>query len=214
MFRAGLGKKAAVAALIFLTIWGLMGCQEKDEIGDLAVILGAALQLQDDGQLKVSVEVAHKESIDGQEEGLVFTVEAPDWQSVENKLSRELNKTLYWGHMVLLVLGEGFSAEQVYDYMEMFYRDPRLAPVIYTARCNMDSEDLLSATFGESPYVCKGIAERLSLASSQNKDDSLTVSKYIQNMYYRGSSIGMAFLSKSGDNIRINRLVTADEFEK
>ena len=131
--ESALLKSCAMIAMLLMSCCCLMGCQERDEIGDLAVVLGTALELEDDGNLQVSVELAHKTSIDGEDESLVFTVSAPDWQTAEEELSAELDKTIYWGHMVLIVLGTGFTEEQIYDYMEMFYRDQRLSPIIYIA---------------------------------------------------------------------------------
>ena len=210
--ESALLKTGSIIALLLTVACCVMGCQQRDEIGDLAVVLGAALELQEDGGLQVSVELAHKTSIDGEEESLVFTVCAPDWQTAEEKLSTELDKTIYWGHMVLIVLGSGFNEEQIYNYMEMFYRDQRLSPIIYTALSHMDTEELLSATFGEATYLSQGVAERLSAESKQNKEDSLTVGKYMQNIYYKGSGTQMALLSQIGDNIQLSRMVAVDEF--
>ena len=205
-------KSCSIVALLLTAACCLMGCQERDEIGDLAVVLGSALELKEDGSLRVSVELAHKAAIDAEDESVVFTVEAPDWPAAEEKLSREIDKTLYWGHMVLIVLGPGFTEEQVYDYLQMFYRDQRLSPIIYTALSHMDTAELLSATFGESPYLSQGVAERLSLASKDNQDDSFTVGKYMQNIYYKGNGTQMALLSQSGDKVQLSRMVAIDEF--
>ena len=210
--ESALLKTGSIIALLLSIACCVMGCQQRDEIGDLAVVLGAALELTEDGSLQVSVELAHKASIDGEDESLVFTVCAPDWQTAEEKLSTELDKTIYWGHMVLIVLGPGFTEEQIYDYMEMFYRDQRLSPIIYTALSHMDTEELLSATFGEATYLSQGVAERLSAESKQNKEDSLTVGKYMQNIYYKGNGTQMALLSQIGDNIQLSRMVAVDEF--
>ena len=210
--ESALLKSCAMIAMLLMSCCCLMGCQERDEIGDLAVVLGTALELEDDGNLQVSVELAHKTSIDGEDESLVFTVSAPDWQTAEEELSAELDKTIYWGHMVLIVLGTGFTEEQIYDYMEMFYRDQRLSPIIYTALSHMDTEDLLSATFGEATYLSQGVAERLSAESKENKEDSLTVGKYMQNIYYQGSGTQMALLSQVSDNIQLSGMVAVNEF--
>ena len=210
--ESALLKTGSIIALLLTVACCVMGCQQRDEIGDLAVVLGAALELTEDGSLQVSVELAHKASIDGEDESLVFTVCAPDWQTAEEKLSTELDKTIYWGHMVLMVLGSDFNEEQIYNYMEMFYRDQRLSPIIYTALSHMDTEELLSATFGEATYLSQGVAERLSAESKQNKEDSLTVGKYMQNIYYKGSGTQMALLSQIGDNIQLSRMVAVNEF--
>ena len=204
-------KSCSIAALLLMTACCFMGCQEREEIGDLAVVLGAALELKDDGGLRVSVELAHKAAIDGEDESLVFTVDAPNWPAAEEKLSREIDKTLYWGHMVLIVLGQGFTKDQIYDYLQMFYRDQRLSPIIYTALSHTDTAELLSATFGQSPYLSQGVAERLSLASKEDRDDSFTVGKYMQNIYYKGNGTQLALLSLIGDNVQLSRMVAIDE---
>ena len=58
--ESALLKSCAMIAMLLMSCCCLMGCQERDEIGDLAVVLGTALELEDDGNLQVSVELAHK----------------------------------------------------------------------------------------------------------------------------------------------------------
>ena len=53
--ESALLKSCAMIAMLLMSCCCLMGCQERDEIGDLAVVLGTALELEDDGNLQVSV---------------------------------------------------------------------------------------------------------------------------------------------------------------
>lgn len=50
--ESALLKSCAMIAMLLMSCCCLMGCQERDEIGDLAVVLGTALELEDDGNLR------------------------------------------------------------------------------------------------------------------------------------------------------------------
>ncbi len=200
-------------AVILLPGLFFSGCQQRDEIGDLAVVLGAFLQLQENGDLQMSVEVAHKATIDGADESLAFSVAAATWQEAERALSDKLDKTVYWGHMVLIVFGPGFSAEQIGAYMAAFYQDQRFSPVIYVALTDAESQELLEASFGEAAYLSQGLAERLSWLSERQPQASLTVRKYMQNSYYRHSGGTMALLAQQDGQIYLSGMVDADERE-
>jgi hypothetical protein len=188
----------------------LSGCREqKQDIGDLAVILGAALEPVADG-LRLTIELAHRDGVTSPDESVIISVTGKDWQDVEKKLAAKTDKQLYWGHMVLLVLSQDFTRQQLAQYMEQFYTDERLAPTIYVALAAADAEQLLAARFGEAVYISEGIAERLSLTLQQEETNCLSVEKCMQYLYREDNGIEqqgsgkMAKLELGGDEVRIS----------
>lgn len=210
--KAVIQKSIGIAAIMVLVLFSLSGCRDKAEIGDLAVVLGTVLEKNEIGGLRVSIELAHKDSIDSEDESIVISVDADNWPDAEDKLAEELNKELYWGHMVLLILGEGFSSESVAQYLEMFYQDSRLSPIIFVAITSVSSQKIFGAKFGESAYVSKGIAERLALEMKNDPELFLTVEKCMQGIYYHQNDFEMAYLSVEDEKVRFSYMVKFHEF--
>lgn len=200
-------------ALLLLTpalLLGLGGCREqKQDIGDLAVILGAAIEPADEG-LRLTIELAHRDSVTSPDESVIITASGGDWREAEKKLAAKTDKQLYWGHMVLVVLSEEFSRGEIEDFLRRFYTDERLAPTIYVALAAADAQSLLQAKFGESAYTSEGIAERLALSLEQDEQLCLSVEKGMQYLYREDHGIKlqgpgkMAVLKLSGEELRIS----------
>ena len=75
--------------LLILPLLILGGCQRHTEIGDLAVILGVAVSESPDGSIAVTVELAHRDSINGEDRSVVVSAAAADWDGVEEALAKE-----------------------------------------------------------------------------------------------------------------------------
>lgn len=200
-------KYGGPALFLSLALLSLGGCRENHEIGNLAVVLGAAVDPTDDGEIKVTIELAHRDGVNSEDQSVILAAAGSDWQDAIDKLEEKTDKQLYWGHMVLLVLGEAFTQAQINGYLKMFYTDQRLSPTIYVAMTSNSAEDIFSSRFGESVYVSEGIAERLALEQKKDPDLCFTIGEWMQAVYYHRTCGIVAALSKVEDKVRVNRKV-------
>ncbi len=204
-------KFVALLTLLALSVCCLFGCRSKAEIGDMAVVLGAALSVAEDGLLQVSIELAHQDGNNAADVSMSFVATADSWAAAEEKLSAQINKQLYFGHMVLLVLDQDMPPATARDYLQMFYQDQRLAPTIYVAWTEADTQKLFASKFGEAEYASKGVAERLALELKNNRDFTLTLSQCMQHIYQQQPLEQMAVLSVDQEQIRIKQLAVNHE---
>ena len=175
----------------------LAGCQPNTEIGDMAVVVGVAVAQSSDNQLTVSVELAYRDSINGEDKSSIVTAEGADWPSVEEALAEQCDKRLYWGHTILLLIDENCAARRRAALLEQFYLDQTLAPTIYTALFSGGTE-LLGLGFAEAACASQGVAHRLSLAQDNDTALCFTVERCVRRIY-REETLLMAVLEATED---------------
>jgi len=209
--KDNLSKFGGIVLFLILAFICLGGCQDNHEIGNLAVILGVAVEPTDNGGLRATIELAHRDSVNSEDNSVVLSVEADDWQDATDQLKDKTDKKLYWGHMVLLVLGQSFTQEQMNSYIKLFYTDQRLSPTIYVAIAVNSAEDIFSSSFGESIYISEGVAERLAMEQKKKPSLCYTGGEWMQNIYYNKTCKSIAVLSIDEGKIRIDQRVKFNE---
>ena len=192
--------------LLLLPALLLAGCEQHGEIGDMAVVLGMAIEKAADGQLLVTAELAHRDSINGSDKSVVVSAAAKNWDKIEESLARACDKRLYWGHLVLLLIDESCGGDGIADILQRFYLDQRLSPTIYTAVCQNSGAEIINSGFGESPYASQGIAQRLSLAKKDNDDICFTVDQGMRRLY-GNEDVVMTEIAAEGGKAEFQRAV-------
>ncbi|MEG1661064.1 MAG: hypothetical protein RR051_04035 [Clostridiales bacterium] len=152
--------------LLLLLLCGVLaGCQDKQEMADMATVLGVGLDGGDSGYL-LTVELANPLAADDLGEGKIFVADGDTIAAAVESLSLQLDKDLFWGHLQLISVGEDVL-DRLYAISKYFYSDKRIAasPVVILAA--KEAGELLRADFGESAYCSFGLAEALNLQAQK-----------------------------------------------
>ena len=125
------GMKSFMYIGLIIIILITSGCWDRTEINDLAFVMGTALDLTDDGDIRGSVQVAVP--ITGQgtprgesAQGKFFVVSAVGKSSNEVilGLQRKLSRRLYYAHRSVVFIGEKLAKHGIKDILDFFSRDP------------------------------------------------------------------------------------------
>ncbi|RJX37684.1 Ger(x)C family spore germination protein [Paenibacillus pinisoli] len=122
---------ASIAAIALLT-----GCWDRIEVNDIAIILGAGIDQEENNKVKLSVEIYlpapdNNESGGGQEgmdsgskngNILVSSAIGSSMADAMSKLQKRLSRRLYWGHNNVYVFGKERAERGFNDDLDFFLR--------------------------------------------------------------------------------------------
>lgn len=164
-------KLAGCGLILVLLLLTLSGCWERQELSEIAIVLGAGLDKEEDGIL-LTVELAHRLNGADSGESKIFSAQGRDLQQAEQKLAAMLDKTIFWGQLTLVLFGQGLNEEEQTGYALAFYQDGRLGSAIPMLQCQGRAEDILNAEFGEATYVSQGLVQAMEHLSSEQRQVS------------------------------------------
>ncbi|MBB5172288.1 Ger(x)C family spore germination protein [Texcoconibacillus texcoconensis] len=151
--------------LIFLSVLTLLlsGCWDRQEINDLAIVLGAGIDITDEGLIDLSVEIVTAQEGQEEEQGGAQTyVESATGQTVvdaTSTLQQKLSRQLFWGQMEAIIMSENMAREGVHGSLDFFARQPqtRLRNYIYVTEEN--PKEVFAATPHLEVSTTKTLAE-------------------------------------------------------
>ena len=124
-------KRIVILLLIMLT--GLAGgCWSRKEIMEVAVVLGTGVDQAADGRIRLTVQIARTEAFAGGAEAgaggrapasWVVCAEGKTIQEAERYLAMKVPRDIYWGHCVILVIGEAVARKGTGMVTNFFHRD-------------------------------------------------------------------------------------------
>ncbi|AEG60414.1 Ger(x)C family spore germination protein [Desulforamulus ruminis] len=130
-----MNKKRISFLILILVLVLLSGCWSRREISDLAIVLGAGVDLTPDKKVRITLQLARPSAFSsGSETGggsqlkqnIVWVVSAVGDTifEAERKLALTVDRRLYWGHSIILVLGEEMAKQGVRHVTNFFVRNP------------------------------------------------------------------------------------------
>ncbi|MHA6533508.1 Ger(x)C family spore germination protein [Paenibacillus sp. BAC0078] len=160
----------AVAGLLFVT-----GCWDREEVNDLAIVTTAGLDLNEDGKIELSLEIVipkergsetqkGKNNSKSSGSSLIWTASGATAADAASELQTKLSRTIYWGQLEMLVVGEALSHSQLREQLDYLVRDSnvrlRVKPFVSkgTARDFLASTSPLERTKAD---FLEGESERL-----------------------------------------------------
>ncbi|MFB5676178.1 Ger(x)C family spore germination protein [Paenibacillus terreus] len=153
----------AVTVLIFTT-----GCWDRMEVNDLAIVTTAGLDRKNDGMIELSLEIVipkeggsktqkSNSSSKGNGSTLIWSASGVTAADAASRVQRKLSRTVYWGQLEMLVVGEALSRSQFREQLDYLVRDNNIRLQV-------------------EPFVCKGAARDFLASASpleQTKADFL-----------------------------------------
>lgn len=162
-------RRALLTAALLVPLL-LSGCWDKDELNELAVVIGVGLDKKSDHNYEVTAQVI-KPSPGGQGGGgQGGGAEVPTWSLSANGKTvmdaiHQLNKIsprqMYWSHLQLIIFGEDLAKEGIAPVINWFERDRRSRSGTYTVVTHGTAEDLLNQKIELGKVPAKAMADLL-----------------------------------------------------
>ncbi|MFA7466806.1 MAG: Ger(x)C family spore germination protein [Desulfotomaculaceae bacterium] len=144
-------KIAVLLLLVFLT--GLLeGCWSRREITEVAIILGTGVDWTADDRIRLTVQIAKPGAFGAGGEAGAGGKEPPAWvvwaegktiEEAERYLAMKVPRDIYWGHSVILVLGEEMAKKGTGMVTNFFHRSRGPRETMWFMVTRGEARDLL-----------------------------------------------------------------------
>lgn len=117
-------KAVLLAAIIMCLSAMLTGCWNYREIEQLAIIAGVAIDKNEEGQIKLTLEVVNI-STDGQTafEPVYVEISGESFFDASRRGITLQGKRLYWSHAKVVIVSEEIAREDIIKYLDFLFRD-------------------------------------------------------------------------------------------
>ena len=149
-------KKLLACLTLFVVLSGLLsGCWSRKELGELAIVLGAAVDRAPDNQVRLTLQLARPRSFAGGGETRGGGAEATTWvvsetgrtvQDAERKLAGRISRRIYWAHSGIVVFGEEAARHGMQYYTNFFYRAHHPRETTWVLVAKGEAKDILETS--------------------------------------------------------------------
>lgn len=153
--------KRRIASLLVILILATSfqhGCWSRKEMNELALALGAAVDRTPDGKFLLTLQFAKPgEFAAGAPEGGKGKVSAPVWVvsatgktifEAERNLAMQVSRHIYWGHLIVLIIGEKAARHGVREVVSLFLRSPQPRETMWVMVTEGEAKNLLMSQPG------------------------------------------------------------------
>ena len=184
----------------------LSGCWDHREIAEITVVVGMAVDKDDDDKFILTVEgINAKELSDKTASGfapsIVFSLKGDTLAELSQKMNIGIAKHLIFSHMKVLVIGESVLKEGILDFIDFLERNREIRDDfnIVTAR-NVKAADVLKVTYLVQKSSSLKLHTQLnSFVESWGGDPDIRLNDFIQAYTSAGRRGVMAALTIEGD---------------
>lgn len=162
----------------FTLLFFCVSCADKNELGDIAVAVGIAIDVGNNNDILLSVELVNRNDMTEPGKSAVFSVEAADLQKASEDIRRKLDRHIFWGNVMLVVFDSSMDSEQIFALSKELYKSNRFNDDLPLIQSETKAKDILEADFGEAQYVSQGLSETIDRV--ENKTHKLTISDYLE----------------------------------
>jgi spore germination protein KC len=184
----------------------LSGCWDHREIAEITVVVGMAVDKDDDDKFILTIEgINAKELSDKTASGfapsVVFSLKGDTLAELSQKMNIGIAKHLIFSHMKVLVISESVLKEGVLDFIDFLERNREIRDDfnIVTAR-NVKAADVLKVTYLVQKSSSLKLHTQLnSFVESWGGDPDIRLNDFIQAYTSAGRRGVMAALTIEGD---------------
>ncbi|KJS12315.1 MAG: hypothetical protein VR67_08870 [Peptococcaceae bacterium BRH_c8a] len=149
-------KKILCLLLILGLLSSLGGCWSRKELGDLAIVLAAGVDSAPGGQILLTVQIARPSAFGGGDTGQratgaqqnnvwVISQTGDTVYDAQRYLEAKVSRELYWGHTVILVLGEQMARDGIRKVLNFFSRSPDTRETIWVLVSRGAAKEVLNS---------------------------------------------------------------------
>ena len=185
MLRLGKRLLPILAGAVFLS---LTGCWDKDEVNSLAIVTSAGFDRTEDGTIELTLEIAAPQQEESGKPGgdqkqkngktIIRTATGKTAADAQGQLQMMMPRTIYWGQLQALVVGEALARDGLREQLDYLVRDNeiRLRVMPFVTRGKVRD-------FFESPYLLEQTkADFLQSEAGRIFHKPLTISQLVQRL--------------------------------
>ncbi|NIK71855.1 spore germination protein KC [Paenibacillus sp. BK720] len=108
------------------------GCWNLKEPNQLAIVIGGGLDMNADGRLEVSSQIAVPAGLGGPDTGpskkrsfVVVSASGKDFMDAGQNLQTQLSRTLFYAHRQTILIGQRMAEQGMDKYLDMVVRNPK-----------------------------------------------------------------------------------------
>ena len=184
--------------LLILLILVIVAEEDRTELADMALVVGAGLeQSRDAAELwQLTVELAYKQQNDSPGESRVISVRGDNWPELQEQLDKALDKDTYWGSAVaLIVTADALSSRDSQGILRSIYLDQGINGELLLSATNEAPADIFSASFGESDYISAGLEQGLRLLAKDNKVQLVSLRDYMEQVVLEEKELALPMIA-------------------
>ncbi|MCM3703034.1 Ger(x)C family spore germination protein [Paenibacillus macerans] len=184
MFLLGKRLLPILAGAVFLS---LTGCWDREEVNGLAIVTSAGFDRAEDGTIELTLEIAAPQQGESgkppsgdqkQKNGktIIRTATGKTAADAQGRLQMMLPRTIYWGQLQVMVVGETLARDGLREQLDYLVRDNeiRLRVMPFVTRGKVRD-------FFESPYLLEQTkADFLQSEAARVFHKPLTISQLVQ----------------------------------
>ncbi|MBB6283231.1 spore germination protein KC [Geobacillus subterraneus] len=129
-------KRALVLLLVIVTIAMLGGCWDREEVNDIAVVLGIGIDRVKNEKIRLTVEIAVPRAISAEQTGggggggsqgetIVRSGTGVTIADAIAQLQERLPRRLFWGHTKVVIFGEKAAKVGIREHLDFLIRHPQ-----------------------------------------------------------------------------------------
>ncbi|WP_223812064.1 Ger(x)C family spore germination protein [Geobacillus sp. 46C-IIa] len=129
-------KRALILLLVIVTIAMLGGCWDREEVNDIAVVLGIGIDRVKNEKIRLTVEIAVPRAISAgqtgggggggsQGETIVRSGTGVTIADAIAQLQERLPRRLFWGHTKVVIFGEKAAKAGIREHLDFLIRHPQ-----------------------------------------------------------------------------------------
>jgi len=195
--------KPSLVLLTLCNLCFLVGCWDRSEINDIAIITATALDYSNENEIELSVEIVIPESMSamvkegggsGARSTFVESAIGETLADARSNLQTKVARTLFWGHSESTVIGEKLAEHGIKEHLDFFSRMPetRFRNVVYVSQGKAKEiisslphlEDTASETLHELAQFESGLhitmKDLFQMLKSQTGETTLPLIKVVQ----------------------------------
>ncbi|MGO1371791.1 MAG: Ger(x)C family spore germination protein, partial [Senegalia sp. (in: firmicutes)] len=207
-------KKIILLLIIIISINLITGCWDKRELSELSIASAIGIDRVEDEYL-VSVQIINPSEVTGKnltERTEIITYEAKGKTMFEalRKLVRDTQRKVYYGQLMIVVIGEELAKKGIIEILDFFSRDHELRSDFYfiIARENK-AEDILKVLTPVDKIPAEKIYNSLETQSAWGLVEVISIDKLITYMVDIGKDAtisGVTLIGNKNDGSTVNNL--------
>ncbi|GMK44605.1 germination protein [Paenibacillus glycanilyticus] len=125
-------KKYLITICLLILSAATAGCWNLKEPDQLAIVIGGGLDINAEGRLDVSSQIAVPAGLGGPDTGpskkksfVVVSATGKDFMDAGQNLQTQLSRTLFYAHRQTLLIGQRMAEQGMDKYLDMVVRNPK-----------------------------------------------------------------------------------------
>lgn len=216
--------KKFLVLLLLLVL--LTGCWDREELNDVSIVSGIAIDKGKEEKYKLTVELMNAAELNPQQPGestpaIVFSSEGPSASEVARRMNIKPSRHLIYSHMRTVVISEEIAKKGLIDFLDFFERSSEIRNDFnIVISKDVPAEDVLKVTYPLQKVSSQKLSIQLNtMVEEWGGDPDVRLNDFIGALISEGREAVLAVVSvegpvEKGRTIENMKVVTPDAFVK